>query len=64
MGSLGAGHYFTGRGARGWAMTEIGCHGRELFSGIHFGMDDCQIQIGDIPAKAENRLKAAVDIMI
>jgi hypothetical protein len=23
MGSLGAGHYFTGRGARGWAMTEI-----------------------------------------
>jgi hypothetical protein len=23
MGSLGAGHYFTGRGARGWAMTEM-----------------------------------------
>jgi hypothetical protein len=45
-------------------MTEICSHGRELFSGIHFGMDDCPIQIGDIPAKAENRLKVAVDIMI
>jgi hypothetical protein len=27
MGSLGGGHYFTGRGARGWVMTEIKLEG-------------------------------------
>ena len=43
MGSLGAGHYFTGRGARGAGDDEnqIGAHSalERLFSGIQFGMD-------------------------
>jgi len=51
MESLDGGHYFTGRGARCLAMTEIKLrrtpqsalsipHLKRLFSGIQFGIDD------------------------